>query len=201
MFKWGCVHEEDNRNFSGQFYVSNLVINDMCNEVQWIFFPNNNSQLQTLFECCFIGVKHNRLLCTIWGILHIINTQKAFECTVWPFLIFPTPQMSNCVNQRMEFRVFERLMDRDYSSRVMAVRWAPSLKISPFLSPPGNFSYLWPNCRFAKPLLRCTFLTNPHPSDPNISSLTDSHCDWSECVLDLIWCWNAWGKEHQYSDN
>ncbi|KAG7227032.1 hypothetical protein INR49_022379 [Caranx melampygus] len=29
--------------------------------------------------------------------------------------------MSNCVNQRMEFRVFERLADRDYSSRVMAL--------------------------------------------------------------------------------
>nr|XP_019944450.1 PREDICTED: kazrin isoform X6 [Paralichthys olivaceus] len=30
--------------------------------------------------------------------------------------------MSNCVNQRMEFRVFERLADRDYSSRVMAAK-------------------------------------------------------------------------------
>lgn len=40
----------------------------------------------------------------------------------------PTPQMSNCVNQRMEFRVFERVADRDYySPRVMAVRWAPQL--------------------------------------------------------------------------
>ncbi|XP_026187835.1 kazrin-like isoform X1 [Mastacembelus armatus] len=30
--------------------------------------------------------------------------------------------MSNCVNQRMEFRVFERLMDRDYSPRVVAAK-------------------------------------------------------------------------------
>ncbi|XP_038161844.1 kazrin-A isoform X3 [Cyprinodon tularosa] len=30
--------------------------------------------------------------------------------------------MSNCVNQRMEFRVFERLADRDYSPRVMAAK-------------------------------------------------------------------------------
>ncbi|KAK2897802.1 hypothetical protein Q8A73_014182 [Channa argus] len=30
--------------------------------------------------------------------------------------------MSNCVNQRMEFRVFERLVDRDYSPRVMAAK-------------------------------------------------------------------------------
>lgn len=32
--------------------------------------------------------------------------------------------MSNCLNQRMEFQVFERLVDRDYSPRVMAVRLA-----------------------------------------------------------------------------
>ncbi|CAG03178.1 unnamed protein product, partial [Tetraodon nigroviridis] len=30
--------------------------------------------------------------------------------------------MSNCVNQRMEFRVFERVADRDYSPRVMAAK-------------------------------------------------------------------------------
>ncbi|KAM9752158.1 kazrin-like isoform 3-T4 [Menidia menidia] len=30
--------------------------------------------------------------------------------------------MSNCVNQRMEFRVFERLVDRDYSPRVIAAK-------------------------------------------------------------------------------
>ncbi|XP_057686597.1 kazrin-like isoform X1 [Corythoichthys intestinalis] len=30
--------------------------------------------------------------------------------------------MSNCVNQRMEFRVFERLGDRDFSPRVMAAK-------------------------------------------------------------------------------
>ncbi|XP_069545202.1 kazrin-A isoform X2 [Brachyistius frenatus] len=30
--------------------------------------------------------------------------------------------MSNCVNQRMEFRVFERLVDRDYSPRFMAAK-------------------------------------------------------------------------------
>uniref|UniRef100_A0A3P9QI58 Kazrin, periplakin interacting protein a n=1 Tax=Poecilia reticulata TaxID=8081 RepID=A0A3P9QI58_POERE len=30
--------------------------------------------------------------------------------------------MSNCVNQRMEFRVFERLVDRDYSPRVTAAK-------------------------------------------------------------------------------
>lgn len=32
------------------------------------------------------------------------------------------PQMSNCVNQRMEYRVFDRLADRDFSPRVLAVR-------------------------------------------------------------------------------
>ncbi|XP_056896124.1 kazrin-like isoform X2 [Takifugu flavidus] len=30
--------------------------------------------------------------------------------------------MSNCVNQRMEFRVFERVADRDYSPRVLAAK-------------------------------------------------------------------------------
>ncbi|XP_049922327.1 kazrin-like isoform X6 [Epinephelus moara] len=30
--------------------------------------------------------------------------------------------MSNCVNQRMEFRVFERVADRDFSPRVMAAK-------------------------------------------------------------------------------
>ncbi|XP_074538090.1 kazrin-A isoform X2 [Halichoeres trimaculatus] len=30
--------------------------------------------------------------------------------------------MSNCVNQRMEFRVFERIADRDYSPRLMAAK-------------------------------------------------------------------------------
>ncbi|TKS77414.1 Kazrin [Collichthys lucidus] len=30
--------------------------------------------------------------------------------------------MSNCVNQRMEYRVFERVADRDYTSRVMAAK-------------------------------------------------------------------------------
>lgn len=34
-------------------------------------------------------------------------------------------QMSNCVNQRMEFRVFERFGDRDHTSRFLAVRLAP----------------------------------------------------------------------------
>ncbi|XP_026224102.1 kazrin isoform X1 [Anabas testudineus] len=47
---------------------------------------------------------------------------KAFECTAQPSLMSPTPQMSNCVNQRMESRVFERLVDRDYSPRVMAAK-------------------------------------------------------------------------------
>lgn len=56
----------------------------------------------------------------------------------------PNPQMSNCFNQRMEFRVFERVADRDYSSRVMAVRWAPSFKFGPFLTLPlpRNLTYL-----------------------------------------------------------
>lgn len=51
------------------------------------------------------------------------------------------PQMSNCVNQRMEFRVFERFADRDYTSRVMAVRWAPpsALKFGPLLTPPTSW--------------------------------------------------------------
>ena len=50
----------------------------------------------------------------------------------------PTPQMSNCVNQRMEYRVFERVADRDCSPRVMAVRLAPpALKSDLFLDPPA----------------------------------------------------------------
>lgn len=56
----------------------------------------------------------------------------------------PTPQMSNCVNQRMEFRVFERLADRDYSPRVMAVRQAHNLKI--------NFTLFDPNSPWKSPL-------------------------------------------------
>lgn len=115
-------------------------------------------------------------------------------------ILSPTPQMSNCVNQRMEFRVFERVADRDYSSRVMAVRWAPSFKFEPFLTLPllENLSYLWPNYCSVKPLLSCTFLTNPQqtltdPSDPNISDPADFRCDWSECVEQR----NAWRKIQQ----
>ncbi|XP_035015110.1 kazrin-like isoform X3 [Hippoglossus stenolepis] len=51
------------------------------------------------------------------------NRIKELEAELaMPSLMSPTPQMSNCVNQRMEFRVFERLADRDYSSRFMAAK-------------------------------------------------------------------------------
>lgn len=54
------------------------------------------------------------------------------------------PQMSNCVSQRMEIRLFERVADRDYSPRVMGVRWSPSFEIVPLLTLPlpGNISSL-----------------------------------------------------------
>lgn len=113
----------------------------------------------------------------------------------------PPSQMTNCVNQRMEFQVFERVADRDYSSRVMAVRWDTKVQI------------LWPSHSFKipstcdlivvleTPLLSCTFLTNPpqtltDPNDPNISDPMDSHgCNSFGCLKCLIEQRNVWGKK------
>lgn len=63
-------------------------------------------------------------------------THKVFECVVELSSCLQPPQMSNCVNQRMEFRVFERVADRDYSPRVMAVRRVTSIQFGPFLTIP-----------------------------------------------------------------
>lgn len=63
-------------------------------------------------------------------------THKVFECEVELSSCLQPPQMSNCVNQRMEFRVFERVADRDYSPRVMAVRRVTNIQFGPFLPPP-----------------------------------------------------------------
>lgn len=52
--------------------------------------------------------------------------------------------MSNCVNQRMEFRVFERVADRDYSPRVLAVRWVTTIQFGPLLTLP--LPIIPPNC-------------------------------------------------------
>lgn len=61
---------------------------------------------------------------------------KVFECVVELSSCLQPPQMSNCVNQRMEFRVFERVADRDYSPRVMAVRRVSSIQFGPFSTIP-----------------------------------------------------------------
>lgn len=89
------------------------------------------------------------------------------------------PQMSNCVNQRMEFRVFERLVDRDYSPRVMAVRWPTALTFD--FSCPSCSLEISPSCDLVV-VLESTLLTNPQstpsdPSDPNISGPIDSRYD------------------------
>lgn len=68
------------------------------------------------------------------------------------------PQMSNCVNQRMEYRVFERLVDRDYSPRVVAVRRAHLLYNLTSLTPTTTLEISPSN--FGKLLLSCTCLTN-----------------------------------------
>ncbi|XP_019743472.1 kazrin-A [Hippocampus comes] len=67
--------------------------------------------------------------------------------------------ISNCVNQRMEFRVFERLGDRDFSPRVMAVRWTP---------PPCSAL----TCRSQQTL----YVHTDHPTDRQVAAVRVSPC-------------------------
>lgn len=87
--------------------------------------------------------------------------------------------------------MFERVADRDYSPRVMAVRRVTSLQFGPLLTLP--LPSILPNCDIiviylVKPLLRCTFMTNPrksptYPSDPNTRD---------PAVVDLNMSWSNW---------
>ncbi|XP_024915489.1 kazrin isoform X1 [Cynoglossus semilaevis] len=67
-----------------------------------------------------LDLKENRIK-ELEAELAMVGKQRQAHSTV---AVYKNKQMSNCVNQRMEYRVFDRLADRDFSPRVLAVRMA-----------------------------------------------------------------------------